>query len=77
MRKGLDATSGAQFATDCHYGQEGFFICTDPLNCRPIFFFCYTRLMSKEGNVTWQRAFKKRLLNTIFYFSFSVSRINS
>lgn len=39
MRKGLDATSGAQFATDCHYGQEGFFICTDPLNWRPIFFF--------------------------------------
>ena len=41
MQKGLDVTSGAQFATDCHYGQEGFFICTDPLNCHPIFFLLH------------------------------------
>ena len=33
--KGLDATSGAQLIPLCHYGQEGFFICTHHLNCPP------------------------------------------
>ena len=48
----------------CHYGQEGFFIYTHPLNCRPNVFLlhlaCIASVSSQVPRESWDESKKKK-----------------
>ena len=48
----------------CHYGQEGFFIYTHPLNCRPNVFLlhlaCIASVSSQVRRESWDESKKKK-----------------
>ena len=57
----------------CHYGQEGFFIYTHPLNCRPNVFLlhlaCIASVSSQVRRESWDESKKKKRNDKRFLFS--------
>ena len=53
----------------CHYGQEGFFIYTHPLNCRPNVFLlhlaCIASVSSQVRRESWDESKKKKGMTSV------------